>query len=53
MYKGRGVGRATVRTRIQGWKRLLKECAVWKPEHGPMCELIIKLIKCGGLIAKK
>lgn len=60
MCNGRGVGTGTIRTRMQVWKKLLKECAVWKPEHGPMCEGEIlyfffkqKLITCGGVIAKK
>lgn len=38
MYNGRGVGTGTARTRTQGWKRLLKECAVWKAGCGPMRE---------------
>lgn len=38
MYDRKGAGTGTVRTRMQGEKRLLEESAVWNPEYGPMCE---------------
>lgn len=38
MYDRKGAGTGTVRTRMQGEKRLLEESAMWNPEYGPMCE---------------
>lgn len=36
--KGAGTGTGTVRTRMQGEKRLFEESVVWNPEYRPMCE---------------